>query len=108
MEESPHFELTSYESIRKLSVVTTSRGRKLFLVWVILLMLTFIPWPWFYSPEPYLSGWLPFPLFYFWVVEFVYVAFVIYVGVTWAESKQDAKDEMRRANASERSVGGDT
>lgn len=105
-DQMPDLELTPFNNIQSFNTIT-SRGRKLFFVWLVLLALTFIPWPWFYRAEPLISGWLPFPLLYFWVVEFIYVSFVIYVGVTWAESKMDAKDELSSANTSNLSREGD-
>lgn len=107
VDQLPDLELTKFGDIRNMNVINTRRGWKLLLIWLILLALTFVPWPWFYDAEPLTGGWLPFPLLYFWVVEFIYVGFVIYVGVTWAEAKMEAKDEMTGMQTSNTSVGDD-
>lgn len=52
----------------------------IFIVFVILLLSAMIPFSFTESPEPYIFGWLPFPLFYWWLLMFINLAFVLIVA----------------------------
>lgn len=73
----------------------TKKGWILFALWGVLFLLSFIPWPWYYSPEPLIGGWLPFPLFYWWVVEVMYILFISYITYRWLQGTKAAR--MRQA-----------
>lgn len=62
------------------------------IVFIILLTLGMFPWPFTANPEPYIFGWLPFPVFYWWVLMFVNLAFVLWVAKVFvAEAKEEKK-----------------
>lgn len=88
---------TPYDEIGGFPIYT-KRGLVLFAAWLVLFLVGFIPWPFLYSPEPYLSGWLPLPLAFFWILEALYVIFVAYVGYDWLKSERAARMRRERKN----------
>ena len=44
------------------------------------------------SPEPYMFGWLPFPLFYWWILMFVNLIFVLFVVKDFAKNEKDGEE----------------
>jgi len=63
-------------------------NKLVFIVFVILLMLAMLPFSFTESPEPYVFGWLPFPLFYWWILMFVNLVFVLIVAKKFVESSK--------------------
>lgn len=66
--------------------ITTRKGWTLSIAFVILFLLGFVPWPWYYSSSPYLGGWLPLPLAYWWLLEVTYTVFIFYMTYYWLNS----------------------
>lgn len=89
---------TPYEDLGGFPIYT-KKGWILFGAWIILFLVGFIPWGFLYDPEPYIGGWLPFPLAFFWVLEAIYVVFVAYVSYDWMKSERAAR--MRRERKEE-------
>ncbi len=58
-------------------------------VFVILLLLAMLPLGFTKSPEPYVFGWLPFPLFYWWILMFVNLIFVLIVAKDFVNNGED-------------------
>lgn len=58
-------------------------------VFVILLLLAMLPFGFTKSPEPYVFGWLPFPLFYWWILMFVNLIFVLIVAKDFVNNGED-------------------
>lgn len=68
--------------------------KKILTIFVVLLLLAVIPFSFTANPEPYLFGWLPFPLLYWWVLMVVNLIFVLWVAKKFTESsKGELKDE---------------
>ncbi|MGN9165817.1 hypothetical protein ACTNDY_11150 [Tissierellaceae bacterium HCP3S3_D8] len=49
-------------------------------IFIILLLLAMIPFSFTATPEPYIFGWLPFPLLYWWGLMIVNLIFVLWVA----------------------------
>lgn len=58
-------------------------------VFVILLLLAMLPFGFTKSPEPYVFGWLPFTLFYWWILMFVNLIFVLIVAKDFVKNGED-------------------
>lgn len=59
------------------------------IIFAILLLLAMIPFNFTNSPEPYLFGWLPFPLFYWWILMFLNLIFVLFVAYDFVKNEKD-------------------
>jgi hypothetical protein len=57
-------------------------------LFVLLFLAAAIPWPWTARPEPYLFGWLPFPLFYWWVLVVLNFIYILWAANEWLRSKR--------------------
>lgn len=65
-------------------------------IFIILLTLGMAPWPFTATPEPYIFGWLPFPVFFWWVLMFINLAFVFWVASVFVkEAKEDQAKKER-------------
>lgn len=67
------------------------KHKLILVVFVVLLSLAMIPFGFTMSPEPYVFGWLPFPLFYWWILMAVNLAFVLWVAKEFV--KHEKEDE---------------
>ncbi|WP_297281315.1 hypothetical protein [uncultured Anaerococcus sp.] len=61
-------------------------------IFIILLFLAMMPFEFTKSPEPYMFGWLPFPLFYWWILMFVNLIFVLFVVKDFAKNEKDGEE----------------
>lgn len=61
-------------------------------IFIILLLLAMIPFGFTKSPEPYIFGWIPFPLFYWWTLMFINLVFVLYVVHDFVENEKDEEE----------------
>ncbi|HLR20709.1 MAG TPA: hypothetical protein VK087_01755 [Tissierellaceae bacterium] len=61
-------------------------------IFVVLLLLALIPFSLTATPEPYIFGWLPFPLLYWWILMVVNLVFVLWVSKKFVESSKE--DEL--------------
>lgn len=59
------------------------------IIFAILLLLAMIPFSFTKSPEPYIFGWLPFPLFYWWILMFLNLIFVLFVAYDFVKNEKD-------------------
>ncbi len=63
-------------------------------IFVILLLLAMIPFSFTATPEPYVFGWLPLPLLYWWGLMIVNLVFVLWVAKKFTmHSKGESKHE---------------
>jgi hypothetical protein len=49
-------------------------------IFVVLFLLGAVPWPFTAQPTPYIGGWLPFPLAFWWILMAVNLIFVLLVA----------------------------
>lgn len=68
-------------------------NKRVFVIFVVLLLLAMVPFAFTKSPEPYIFGWLPRPLLYWWILMIVNFVFVIKVARDFVKDAQKAKDE---------------
>ena len=59
------------------------------IIFVILLMLAIIPFDFTKNAEPYIFGWIPFPLFYWWILMFLNLIFVLKVAYDFVRNEND-------------------
>lgn len=57
----------------------------------ILIALAIIPFSFTASPEPYIFGWLPLSLLYWWVLMIVNLAFVLWVAKKFTDSAKEER-----------------
>ena len=68
--------------------------KKILTIFVVLLLLALIPFGFTSTPEPYVFGWLPFPLLYWWILMIVNLVFVLYVAKEFVKYEgEDDNDE---------------
>ncbi|MBC8587208.1 hypothetical protein [Paratissierella segnis] len=60
-------------------------------IFVVLLLLAIIPFSFTASPEPYIFGWLPLPLLYWWSLMVINLIFVLWVAKKFTESAKEEK-----------------
>lgn len=65
----------------------------IFTIFVILLMLALIPFKFTASPEPFLFGWLPLTLAYWWILMFLNLIFVLWVAYSFVKSDDNDGEE---------------
>lgn len=58
-------------------------------VFITLLLLAMLPFGFTKNPEPYIFGWLPFPLFFWWILMFVNLIFVLLVTHDFVKNEKD-------------------
>ncbi len=64
------------------------------IIFVILLLLGMVPFSFTATPEPYIFGWLPFPLLYWWILMIINLIFVLWVAKKFTDSvKRRRNDE---------------
>ncbi|MDD7305757.1 MAG: hypothetical protein PUG67_04125 [Peptoniphilaceae bacterium] len=61
-------------------------------IFIVLLLLAMIPFSFTKSAEPYIFGFLPFPLFYWWILMFVNLIFVLIVAHDFVKNEKDEED----------------
>lgn len=61
-------------------------------IFAILLLLGMAPFSFTATPEPYIFGWLPFPLLYWWILMAINLIFVLWV--TKQFTKNAKKEEQ--------------
>lgn len=61
-------------------------------IFVILLLLGMVPFSFTATPQPYVFGWLPFPLLYWWILMAINLVFVLWVAKEFTKnSKKEAE-----------------
>lgn len=60
-------------------------------IFVVLLLLAIIPFSFTASPEPYIFGWLPLPLLYWWGLMVINLIFVLWVAKKFTKSAKEEK-----------------
>lgn len=63
--------------------------KRILTIFVVLLLLAMLPFGFTKSPEPYIFGWLPFPLMYWWALMFVNLGFVLYVAAQFVKNEKE-------------------
>ena len=64
------------------------------IIFVILLLLGMVPFSFTATSEPYIFGWLPFPLLYWWILMIINLIFVLWVAKKFTDSvKRRRNDE---------------
>ncbi|MCG0276249.1 MAG: hypothetical protein L5655_08860 [Thermosediminibacteraceae bacterium] len=61
------------------------------IIFVILLLAAAIPFEFTERPEPYVFGWLPFPLFYWWILVILNLLFLYWVSSSWLREINEKK-----------------
>ena len=61
-------------------------------IFIVLLLLAMIPFSFTKSAEPYIFGFLPFPLFYWWILMVVNLIFVLIVAHDFVKNEKDEED----------------
>lgn len=69
------------------------RNTKIFVIFVILLLAAMIPFEFTMNPEPYVFGWLPFPLLYWWILIAINFSFMIWVAYPWLKGDKKGGDK---------------
>ncbi len=67
-------------------------NKKVFWIFLVLLCAAALPFSFTTRPEPYIFGWLPFPLFYWWILVVVNFVFLFRVTRSWL-AEQRKKEE---------------
>ena len=68
--------------------------KKIAVIFVVLLLLAMIPFPFTKGPQMYLFGWLPLTLVYWWTLMVTNLVFVLWVSHMFVKnSKKDKGDE---------------
>ncbi|AVP54347.1 hypothetical protein K144313037_07460 [Clostridium tetani] len=65
-------------------------------IFAILLCAAMVPFGFTSKASPYIFGWLPFPLLYWWILMFVNLIFILWVCSCFVKSAQkDKKEEVK-------------
>lgn len=65
------------------------------IIFVILLLLGMAPFSFTATPEPYVFGWLPFPLLYWWILMAINLVFVLWVANSFVkDANKDPREEQ--------------
>lgn len=65
-------------------------------IFVVLLCAGMIPFEFTSTPEPYVFGWLPFSLLYWWILMFINLIFIAWVCRSFVKSaEKDKKEEVK-------------
>ena len=67
------------------------KHKLIFIIFIVLLLAAMIPFGFTLSPEPYVFGWLPFPLLYWWIHMLLNLVFVLWVAREFV--KHEGEDE---------------
>lgn len=60
-------------------------------IFVVLLLLAMIPFSFTASPEPYIFGWLPMHLLYWWILMIINLIFILWVAKKFTDSAKEEK-----------------
>ncbi|MDR7870883.1 MAG: hypothetical protein RIN55_08500 [Tissierellaceae bacterium] len=58
-------------------------------IFAVLLLLGMIPFSFTATPEPYIFGWLPLPLLYWWVLMGINLIFVLWVANSFVKNAKE-------------------
>lgn len=68
------------------------KNKYIFIIFVILLLAAMIPFSFTSRPEPFLFGWLPLSLAYWWTLMIVNLIFVLWVAYSFVKNNNDEED----------------
>ena len=71
------------------------RDTKIFIIFIVLFLAGVIPFKFTKTPEPYIFGWLPFPLFYWWIVIALSFIFLLWVAFSWIKLDEKGKEDKK-------------
>lgn len=62
-------------------------------IFAVLFFLCMFPFAFTNSPEPYIAGWLPFPLLYWWILMLLNLVFVCWVCHVFVKNAKKTNGE---------------
>lgn len=72
-----------------------TRNQKVLIIFIILLLAGAIPFKFTANPEPYIFGWLPFPLLYWWILVVLDLVFLLWVTYSWLNDNKKKEGERK-------------
>lgn len=66
--------------------------KRIFVIFVILLILAMVPLKFTTAPEPYVFGWLPGPLLYWWILMVLNLIFVFWISKEFVKSEKEEEE----------------
>ena len=68
-------------------------NKLILIIFIILLGAAIIPFSFTSTLGPYIFGWLPFPLLYWWILMFLNLIFMFWVCKSFVKSVESNKEE---------------